>query len=49
MDDLVMQDGLYYRKFTNVPFTGKSWVKNREPSRMGSNAVLGSVTTTTGR
>ena len=23
MDDLVKRDGLYYQKFTNVPFTGK--------------------------
>ena len=22
MDDLVERDGLYYKKFTNVPFTG---------------------------
>ena len=24
MDDLVKRDGLYYRKFTDVPFTGKT-------------------------
>ena len=23
MDDLVERDGLYYKKFTDVPFTGK--------------------------
>ena len=23
MDDLVVRDGLYYKKFTDVPFTGK--------------------------
>ena len=24
MEDLVYRDGLYYKKFTNVPFTGKT-------------------------
>ena len=31
MDDLVERDGLYYKKFTDVPFTGKVSGKDRSP------------------
>tara|TARA_B100001971_G_C18039092_1_gene456659 strand:+ start:145 stop:294 length:150 start_codon:yes stop_codon:yes gene_type:complete len=33
MDDLVERDGLYYKQFTDVPFTGKQLGRYREPSR----------------
>ena len=32
-DDLVKTDGLYYKKFTDVPFTEKTQVRYKEPTR----------------
>ncbi len=35
MKDLVERDGLYYKKFTHVPFTGKVTGKNQGKIRKG--------------
>ena len=35
MSDLVFRDGLYYKKFTDVPFTGKITGKNQGTIRNG--------------
>ena len=42
-DDLVERDGLFYKKFTDVPFPGR----NRMNLKMGKKMILKSVTTTT--
>ena len=33
MDDLVEREGIYYKKFTDVPFTEKTQVRYKEPTR----------------
>ena len=35
IEDLVERDGLYYRKFTDVPFTGKTVEKEQGSFRNG--------------
>ena len=35
MDDLVLTDGLFYKKFTDVPFTGKVTGKNQGSFKNG--------------
>ena len=47
MDDLVHRDGLFYKKFTDVPFTGKITGGAQGHSETGRKMVLGSNTTTT--
>ena len=46
-DDLVERDGLFYKKFTDVPFTGKITQKfSTVQSKMVSLMVSGLLTTT---
>jgi hypothetical protein len=40
MDDLVKWNGLYYKKYTEVPFTGKTTEKRRGHSRTVRKTVL---------
>ena len=42
-DDLVERDGLFYKKFTDVPFTGEE----QNEFENGEKMILKSVTTTT--
>ena len=35
MDDLVKRDGLYYKKFTDVPFTGEVFGKKKGSLKSG--------------
>ena len=45
MDDLVITSGLYYKKFTDVPFTGKVTGKEQGKIRTGRKLVVGKYTT----
>ena len=45
--DLVQRDGLHYKKFTDVPFTGKVTGKEQGKLKDGSWTILGSGTTRT--
>ena len=40
MDDLVIRDGLYYKKFTTIPFTGKITGKSQGTFRNGKKHGL---------
>jgi hypothetical protein len=37
MDDLVLTNGLYYKKFTDVPFTGQVTGKSQRSFKNGKN------------
>ena len=39
-EDLVQSDGIYYKKFTNVPFTGKV-TEGREQGRLKNGKRVG--------
>ena len=39
LDDLVTREGVYFKKFTNVPFTGKVTGKSRGKIRNGTHHV----------
>ena len=46
-DDLVEQDGLFYKKFTDVPFTGKiTWKEQGELKDGKKDSPWISITTT---
>jgi hypothetical protein len=40
MDDLVKRDGLYYKEFADVPFTGKTTGKEQGAIRNGKKEGL---------
>ena len=40
LEDLVVTDGLYYKKFTNIPFTGKV-TEGREQGRLKNGKKVG--------
>ena len=51
MEDLVVRDGLYYKKFTEIPFTGRvtgtDSYGEKELTRTGRERVFGSSITRT--
>ena len=46
-ENLVQREGLHYKKFTDVPFTGKVTGKEQGKLKDGSWTILGSGTTRT--
>ena len=40
MDNLVIRDGLYFKKFTNVPFTGEVTGRQQELFKQGFNPAV---------
>ena len=46
-ENLVLRENLYYKKFTEVPFTGKVTGKEQGTFKDGSWTILGSGTTRT--
>ena len=46
-ENLVLRENLYYKKFTEVPFTGKVTGKEQGKLKDGSWTILGSGTTRT--
>ena len=47
LGELVQREGLHYKKFTDVPFTGKVTGKEQGKLKDGSWTILGSGTTRT--
>ena len=47
-DDLVIRNGLYYKKFTNVPFTGRTSGRTQTTFKDGKNTVFLNGITSTG-